>query len=161
MKNLKNFDYCINQSTENSSDWEDNPSNFEPTPSVQPDRTKDWEYSGNYLDLEILPNGLWIHLNEDGKLKNEEDDDLTQQNFWDYFEDIEGNSDWKYIDDMGEAGFGLTQAPGIIQGYYIDDNSKLTDDEDENSKVYYYDNYMINDFTDKLKENGKVFFHKA
>jgi hypothetical protein len=119
-------------------------------------------HHGRYLDLEKVQNGLWIHLNDDGKQKNEEDQDLIEQNFWDYFESIEVNSEWKYINDLGEAGFGLTQAPGFTDGYYIDDNGKLTDKGNEtDSNVYYYDNYMITDFTDKLKEEGKVFFQKA
>lgn len=123
---------------------------------------------GRFLDLEKVSNGLWIHLNDHGKKENEEEDNLIEQNFCDYFEDIAANSEWKYIDNLGEAGFGLTGAPGITYGYeYIDDDvvSKPTEgptaetSTDDNG-IYYYNNYMITDFTDKLKEEGKVFFQK-
>jgi hypothetical protein len=147
MKNLKNFADFVNEEFGEIDREHEN---------------HDSKDHGRYLDLEKVSNGLWIHLNDDGKKENEEEDNLSQERFWDYFEDIEVNSDWNYVDDLGEAGFGLTNAPGFTYGYHPDEESgKLTDDGDESSEVYYYDNYMITDFTDKLKEDGKVFFHKA
>jgi hypothetical protein len=127
----------------------------------------DNEYHGElerwkFLNLEKTENGLWIYLNKNGKKENEEEDNLNYDKFWDYFEDIDGNSDWLYFDDLGKAGFGLTSAPGFTVGYYYDDNGELTNRDNGNtdSDIYYYDNYMITDFTDKLKEYGKVFFQK-
>ena len=128
-----------------------------------------------YLDLEPLEFGLKISLNEDGLKRVEEDDDLTEQNFYEYFDDIQANTEYIFFNDMGEAGFGLTEAPGITYGYYYNDKGDLTDedeiikDEDEieediiikhseDSEVYYFEPYMIKDFTAELKEKGYVIF---
>ena len=128
------------------------------------DREK--EYHGNvehyrFLDIEKLPEGLMIYLNDDGKLENDENDNLNENNFSDYFEDIQGNSEYMFHFDLGEAGFGLTDAPGITDGYFFDDDGKFTDGEHENSEVYWFPNYMVEDFTEMLKKYGKVFFTKA
>ena len=128
------------------------------------DREK--EYHGDvehyrYLDIEKLPNGLMVHLNEDGKKESEESDNLNENNFDEYFEDVQGNSEYLYHNDMGDAGFGLTNAPGITDGYHIGDGGDLTDDDHEDSEVYWFPNYMVEDFTETLKKDGKVFFTKA
>ena len=111
-----------------------------------------------YLDIEKLPNGLMIHLNDEGKSEIE---NLTEQNFYDFFEDVQGNSEYRYFDDMGEAGLGLTSAPGITDGYYFDDNGDLTNGEHTDAEVYWFPDYMVEDFTETLKEKGKAFFVKA
>jgi len=111
-----------------------------------------------YLNIEKLPNGLMIHLNDEGK---EESEKLTEQNFYDLFEDVQGNSEYKYFDDIGEAGFGLTSAPGITDGYYFDDDGDLTSGDHTDAEVYWFPNYMVEDFTKTLIEEGKVFFVKA
>lgn len=113
-----------------------------------------------YIDIEELPNGLKISLNEEGKIKATEDV-LTEDNFDDYFDDVRGNSEYNYIYNLGEAGFGLTEAPGIVDGYYTNDDGYLTDDGRDDSKVYYYNDYMLKDFTKELSDNGFVIFTKA
>jgi len=111
-----------------------------------------------YLNIEKLSDGLMIYLNEEGK---EESEDLTEQNFYDLFDDVQGNSEYRYFDDLGEAGLGLTSAPGITDGYYFDDDGNLTDGDNTDSEVYWFPNYMVEDFTKTLREKGKVFFVKA
>ena len=146
MKNLKNFNEFINEEYGVIN--------------------REKEYHGNveqfrYLDIEVVKNGLWLHLNEDGKKEAEEENNLNWEKFSDYFDDIQGNSEYRYFDDIGEAGFGLTSAPGITDGYYYNDDGKLTDDENEDSNVYWFPNYMVEDFTETLLEKGKVFFERA
>lgn len=146
MKNLKNFTEFINEEF------------------GVIDREK--EYHGDvqhfrYLDIEVVKNGLWLHLNDDGKRESEEEDNLNWEKFDEYFEDIQGNSEYRYFDDIGEVGFGLTSAPGITDGYYYDDDGKLTDADHEDSEVYWFPNYQVEDFTETLKNEGKVFFERA
>lgn len=116
-----------------------------------------------YLDLEKVENGLKIYLNEDGKKEAEENgvDGINDQNFYDYFEDVQGNSEYLFFEDMGEAGFGLTSAPGITDGYYYDDAGKLTDKGHSDSEVYWFPDYMVRDFTKDMLEYGFVIFTKA
>lgn len=124
--------------------------------------------SFRYLDIEILPNGLKIILNEDGyDYIKDEDINVEEKNyqklqslFDDLFDDVQGNSDYMYIANIGDFGFGLTEAPGITDGYYYDDNGDLKE-TDETSELYYYEQYQINDFVEKLITNGEVIFDKA
>lgn len=124
--------------------------------------------SFRYLDIEILPNGLKIILNEDGYnyIKDEDinveekDYQKLQSLFDDLFDDVQGNSEYMYIENIGDFGFGLTEAPGITDGYYYDDNGDLKE-TDETSELYYYEQYQINDFVEKLITNGEVIFDKA
>jgi len=120
----------------------------------------------NYISLEKVDAGLIITINKDGI---EEIDDsymelgghIHYNAAYELFDGVRGNSEYKYFDDIGDAGFGLTSAPGITEGYYYDDNGYLTDKGNDNSKVYYYDKYMITSFVDELYHTGKVFFNEA
>lgn len=116
------------------------------------------EYS--LLILEFLINGdLKISLTKEGK--NEvRDYGIDVWKFYDYFEDIYGNSDYLYTEDLGameiiNANF-MTSSPAIIDGigYGEDEKYKIFDD----TKIYWYPNYMISDFTDELVNNGYVIF---
>ena len=117
--------------------------------------------SGNYLKLERLENGyLKISLTDEGKEKVEEYD-ISMSEFWDYFEDITGNSGLLYFHDISSLGF-MTEAPGITIGYYYDDDGEYTDEGNEDySEVFYYSNYSINDFTEELKNEGFVIFEST
>ena len=110
-----------------------------------------------YLDIEKVSNGLWLYINEG----SEEYEDLTEMNFSDIFDDVQGNSEYMYFFDVGEAGFGLTSAPGITDGYYYGDDGELTEGEHTDAELYYYSDYAVTDFTEELKTKGKVFFNKA
>ena len=54
-----------------------------------------------YLDLIPSENGLTIKLNDGGKEKVA-DDDLDYNNWDEYFEDVQGNSEYIYVHDIGE-----------------------------------------------------------
>lgn len=142
MKNIKGFFEFINENINNN-------------------------HSGRYIELEVVPNGLWLHLTEEGRKEAEENKDdenhcLCENNFYEYFEDIQVNSEWLYHHDMGTAGFGLTEAPGFTDGYYIDDDGELTDKGHEfNSEAYWFPNYMVENFCETLMQEGKVFFDLA
>jgi len=110
-----------------------------------------------YLDIEKVSNGLWLYINEG----TEEYEDLTEMTFSDIFDDVQGNSEYMYFFDVGEAGFGLTSAPGITDGYYYGDDGELTEGEHTDSELYYYPDYAVTDFTEELRTKGKVFFNKA
>lgn len=121
-----------------------------------------FNHSGRYIELEVDPNGLWVILTEEGRKEAEENKDdekhrLCENNFYEYFEDIQANSEWLYFDDMGEAGFGLTNAPGFTVGV----SDYLTDDVDDDAEVYWFPNYMVENFCETLIEEGKVFFTLA
>ena len=74
----------------------------------------------------------------------------------DLFEDVGANSEWAYVDDAGQVGFGLTSAPIITDGFYMDDDGEFTDDGHSDSKVYVWNNYMIKDLFETLMEQGSV-----
>lgn len=122
-------------------------------------------HSGRYISLDITPNGnLKITLDEDGRaevLEMRDDDRNDDYIMSELFDDVRGNSELMYFDDAGEAGFGLTQAPAITDGFYYDDNGNLTDEGHEDSKVYYFERYMIDSFIDKMLEDGYVIFDRA
>lgn len=113
-----------------------------------------------YLIMELLPNGLKLSLTQEGKDKVSEDG-INQNDFSDYFEDIQVNSEYMYFPNLGNVNLGLSEAPCITDGYYYDDDGKLVDDEHDDSVVYWYPNYMVSDFTDILVNDGSVFFQKA
>jgi len=118
-------------------------------------------HSGSYLSLERLENGnLKISLTEEGKEKIAEDD-ISDSEFWDYFEDITGNSGLVYFNDISELGI-MMEAPGITIGYYYNDDGEYTDEGNEDwSEVFYYGDSAIRDFTEELKNNGEVIFQTS
>lgn len=143
MKNIKGFFEFINEAYEKNEEWR-----------------------GRYLKLEVVPNGLIVHLTEEGRKEAEENKDneshcLCENNFYEYFEDIQVNSEWLYHHDIGTAGFGLTEAPGFTDGYYMDDDGELTDKGHDDSEVYWFPNYMVENFCETLLKEGEVFFSKA
>ena len=115
-----------------------------------------------YIDLEPTANGLKIVLNEEGREYLEEHKDEGEvMNFIELFEDVEANSEYLYHPDGGDAGFGLTLAPVISDGYYFDDNRKLTDkDNEETSEVFAFMDYQVVNPADKLLKDGEVVFER-
>lgn len=116
-------------------------------------------HEGEYLILKPSEKGLTIELTEEGK--EEIDEISSDHDFYDFFEDIQGNSDYEYHSDLGSSGFGMTDAPGITYGYYYDDDGDCVDDDSSYSEIYLYGNYVIKSFLDELKEKGEVFFISA
>jgi len=108
------------------------------------------------LKLEIMENGdLKISLTEDGK--EEAEDGIDYNKFYDYWDDIQGNSEWLYASDLGDLNIGLmTSAPGVVDGInYVDPGEyEIYDD----SNIYWYSSYEIKDFTEELVKNGYVIF---
>ncbi len=115
---------------------------------------------GRYVRIEPMKNGLKVSLTEEG-IEEAKEKGSTEMGFWDLFEDIEVNSEWKYIYNIGEVGLGMSNAPAFIFGYNIDDLGVITDEGRDDSELYYYDNYMIKDFVEVMLEDGSVIFTKA
>lgn len=116
-------------------------------------------YEGRYIKIEPVDGGLWLHLTEEGR-EELENNDINEDRFYDLFDDVRGNSEWEYHSDMGEAGFGLTNAPGFTDGYVYEDNGEL-EAVDDTAKIYWFPNYMVESFVETLKDEGKVFFDEG
>jgi len=116
-------------------------------------------HSGRYLELATQGNKLHIFLTDEGKEWIEENGPLTEQNFSDLFEDIQGNSEMMYLQNLGDAGLGMTEAPGITDGYFYGEKGELENHAD--AKLWYYNDYAINDFAEKLSNDGEVDFDEA
>src|ERR1035437_6253449 len=98
-----------------------------------------------YLNLEQLENGdLKISLNNDG-ITEVDDYGIDEIKFYNFFEDIQGNSDYIYFDNLGESGLGLSDAPCITDGYYIDDNAEMSNDRNDDSEIFIHYNYVTTD----------------
>ena len=107
-----------------------------------------------YIDIEIVENGLWIYLTDNSE-------DFDEMDFDNIFDDVQGNSEYMYFSDLGDVSFGLTSAPGITDGYYFSDDGEITEGEHTDAELYYYPDYAVTDFTEELRTKGKVFFNKA
>jgi hypothetical protein len=79
--------------------------------------------------------------------------------FDDFFDTIQGNSELLYFSNLGDAGFGLTDAPGITDGYYMNDDGDYESHDD--ARVWFYNDYMINDFVKELLTKKSVVFTLA
>jgi hypothetical protein len=114
--------------------------------------------SGQYINLNILPNGnLEISLTEEGKEELEELEDNVY--FYDFIEDIRVNSDWTYVDTLTQVGF-MFDAPAFIFQYDIDEDDKISVNVYEDGEVFYYNYYMIKDFIEELNTHGEVIFDR-
>ena len=113
---------------------------------------------GRYLDIVSDKNKLIITPTKEGL---EEIKELREARHGDrvimseLFEDIRNNS------ELGEMGFGLTSAPGITDGYYYDDDGEFTDKGHTDSRLYYFDNYMLRSEIDDLVNRGEVVLDKV
>jgi len=106
-----------------------------------------------YLYVKQVPNGLKLELTDEG-INGYKDEEIYEM--YDLFEDVQANSEMTYIDNAGDMGFGLTEAPIITDGYFYDDNGDLTDDGNTDSKVYVWNDYMLKDLFQTLMEQGSV-----
>jgi GNAT superfamily N-acetyltransferase len=107
----------------------------------------------NYLYLKPTSNGLVLELTDEG-IQAYNDEEIYEM--YDLFEDINSNSEWSYIDNAGDVGLGLTDAPVITDGYYFDDDGEFTDEGVSDSRLYVWNDYMIKDLFDTLMEQGQV-----
>lgn len=121
--------------------------------------------SGKYLELFAENNGLRVVLTEEGKEEiqelNDKKNGIVSDIMYDLFEDIQGNSEFLFHHDMGVAGFGLTSAEGITDGYYIDDNGNYHTEYPISAKVYWFPAYETTSIVDELIDKGEVFFDLA
>jgi hypothetical protein len=106
-----------------------------------------------YISLIKNPNSLRVELTDNG-IEAYNDEEVVEM--YDLFENISNNSQWAYVDDAGQVGFGLTSAPIITDGFYIDDDGEFTDDGNSDSKVYVWNDYMVKDLFETLMEQGSV-----
>jgi hypothetical protein len=112
---------------------------------------------GEYLTLEVEKSGnLIISLTDEGKEWVKENGPVTYDNFHDLFEDIQGNSELMYFQNLGDSGLGMTEAPGFTQGMYYGEDYELRAPEDAN--LWWYPDYMIIDPFEKLSAGEKVVF---
>jgi hypothetical protein len=118
-----------------------------------------YNQEGAFVGVKFISNSMELYLTNEGKEKIKEDKDLDELNFFDeYFEDIQVNSDIEFVSNLGEAGFGLTDAPGFMVNYDIDDKGQHVETSD--SKLYYYNDYMLYNFLEVLKRDGVVIFNE-
>ena len=118
------------------------------------------DYTGRYLILKKLENGnLKIFLTPEGKEEIEDNPNFNVFDFYDIFDDIRSNSELYFLENLGEYGLGMSDAPAITDGYYYDDDIGFTDyDNIEDSEIFYYSDYMTKDFMKELYKNGFVIF---
>ena len=107
----------------------------------------------NYLYVTEVPNGLKLELTDEG-INGYNEEEINDM--YDLFEDIQANSEMAYIDNAGDMGFGLTEAPIVTDGYFYDDNGDFTDEGHLDSKVYVWNDYMLKDLFATLMEQGSV-----
>jgi hypothetical protein len=142
MSNIKNFNEFINEATI-----------F--------DTIDQYDQEGEYVGIKLSKNALTLYLTDDGRAKISEDTEKSEVNFIEeYFEDIQVNSEIDFHDDLGERGFGLTEAPGFSIEYGYNDDGEYVD-SNGHGQVFYYDNYMITNFIEVLQRDGKVIFNKV
>ena len=73
------------------------------------------------------------------------------------FEDISSNSEIAWHDDLGMMGFGLTEASGLTDGFYYEDDGSFTNKGNEQgSGVYYFNDYMLRSPEDDLMNRGEL-----
>lgn len=116
---------------------------------------------GEFVEMNVMENGLglMLTLTPDG-IEEVADIGTDEDRFIEIFEDIQVNSDWMFHLDMGNSGFGLTEAPGFTAGYVQNDDGEFASTHDD-SAVYYYKDYVIKNFMSELYPNGSVIFKKG
>ena len=112
---------------------------------------------GEYIKLfKDANNNLIIRLTDEGREWVEEEGMITEDNFDELFEDIHVNSDFTYGRNLGDFGLGMSEAPFISQGYYYNDEGEFVSEEDSN--LWYYNEYMLKDPMEILSTEGQVVF---
>ena len=116
----------------------------------------------NYISLEKIQYGLKITINSEGMeiLEDADVGEIKSENImFELFEDVRGNSEYEYHSNMGDIGLGLTSAPGITDGFFINDEGDF--EENESAEAYFFSDYMIINFIEKLMTEKSVVFNKA
>lgn len=129
--------------------------------------TKGQEF--RYLTLTPTEKGLKVSLTKEGReyVKDEKEQNANKSDvdiIEEMFDDVRGNSEYLFFPDGGNAGFGLTSAEMITDGYYYDDDSQLTDkDHEKDSEVYAHMDYQIVSPLEKMLDetgDGYVMFER-
>lgn len=116
--------------------------------------------TGHYLILEPKKNGLKISLTPEGvEYVNDINTEMVA-GFEDMFDDIQANSEYIFHYNIGQSGFGLTDAEGITDGYMLNDDGEY-EATDSTAKVYYYANYAVRNFIADFKDYGFTLFNIA
>ena len=118
-------------------------------------------FSGKYVTLTVLPNKLKIELTTDGldEISGMSSADIKTDNFYELVEDITTNSAFEYHWNLGEAGIGGTDAPAFTYEYSLGDAGEY--EENDESELYYFNDYAITPFMEELRDKGEVYFIKA
>jgi len=120
------------------------------------------DFENEYLTIERKDNGLNLKLKPDGinylRDIKEELDSLHESDFIDIFDTIQANSELIFHGDLGSSGFGLTEAPGITDGFFLNEDGDWEDNGE--GELYYYNDYMVDNFLDSLLNGETVFFNR-
>lgn len=122
---------------------------------------------GEYCVYQNLSGNLVIQVSNAGKAqitKDLEDNEFEYPQVDEYMYDLFGSGDLEYHSDLGESGFGLTSAPGILlrvdlpvgHSLYADDNYPMIDYQ--KSKLWAFDRYVFEHPLEVLARDGKVEF---
>jgi len=116
-----------------------------------------------YLTLQKVKDGLKLSIDDEGiELLTELKDDGKSDSdiYFELFENIHGNSEYIFHNDIGDSGFGLTNVEGITDGYYYEGErgEMYKTDYPESAKVYWFPNYMVESSLDTMMEHGSVTF---
>ena len=107
---------------------------------------------GNYLEIFSEGDKLIVKPTEDGLGELRDGNDVIN-----LFEDISSNSEITWHDDLGMMGFGLTEASGLTDGFYYEDDGSFTNKGNEQgSGVYYFNDYMLRSPEDDLMNRGEL-----
>lgn len=117
-----------------------------------------------FLEITKVPNGIKLEINQEGleevielRVDEKSDDEILSE----LFDDVQGNSEYTFIQNGGDAGFGLTEAPMILDGYHHGDNGGYETDYPESAKVYYFGDYMVVSPLEVMLKDGHVIFTEA
>ena len=120
-----------------------------------------------YINLEVLPNkNLSISLNTDKDIKEDLTELIELYNtgerdhvmIWlDLLEHHSCNDVYSYV--MPEKIGALTDSPIIGYEAYLDEDGEI--EENEDTKYWWFPNYMVTDELDELFNNGSVIFEAA
>jgi len=122
--------------------------------------------SFRYLELKPGKTGLELSLTEEGKefAKEKKDEGVADVFILpDLFDDVQGNSEYIFHPNMGDSGFGLTDAPGITDGYHHSEDVHGAFDTDfpKTARVFWYPQYENHDMVEDMLEEGKVVLTEA
>jgi hypothetical protein len=107
---------------------------------------------GQNLEIKLVARG------EDLKGFQKTHKQYGERCFYDYFESIDSNSDFKFLSDASQIGY-MSDAPCIAYALNLDDYGDFTETDD--TKVWYWDLYMTTDFVKELLTKKSVVFTLA